>query len=57
MYYNHSSESLYYLQKSISAVNDDIADPSKQASDSTIATVASMANIEVRLTLMFLCLA
>jgi hypothetical protein len=42
------SESLYYLQKSITAVNDDIADPLKQASDSTIATVASMANIEVR---------
>ncbi|PVH80459.1 hypothetical protein DL98DRAFT_532003 [Cadophora sp. DSE1049] len=43
---NGPSESLYYLQKSISAVNDDITDPLKQASDSTIATVASMANIE-----------
>lgn len=45
---NGPSESLYYLMKSISAVNDDIADPQKQVSDSTIATVASMANIEVR---------
>ncbi|KAH6713438.1 hypothetical protein BKA61DRAFT_74860 [Leptodontidium sp. MPI-SDFR-AT-0119] len=43
---NGPSESLYYLMKSISAVNDDIADPQKQVSDSTIATVASMANIE-----------
>lgn len=44
---NARSESVYYLMKSISAVNDDIADPEKQASDSTIATVASMANMEV----------
>lgn len=41
------AEKAYYSLKSISALNQDLADPSKRASDSTIATVACLANIEV----------
>ncbi|KAL2071899.1 hypothetical protein VTL71DRAFT_13134 [Oculimacula yallundae] len=43
---NGPSESACYFMKAISAVNNDIADPEKQASDATIATVCSMANVE-----------
>ncbi|KUJ17475.1 uncharacterized protein LY89DRAFT_54360 [Mollisia scopiformis] len=42
----NATESVYYLMKSISAVKEDLASSSKQVSDSTIATVASLANIE-----------
>ena len=40
-------ESTKYLSKSISIINEYLADPSMRASDSTIATVACLANIEV----------
>ncbi|KAF4637063.1 hypothetical protein G7Y89_g1027 [Cudoniella acicularis] len=39
-------ESEFYLAKSISLLNENLADPEKQASDSTIATVACLANME-----------
>ncbi len=44
-----SHESSFYLLKAISAVNKNLASPSKQTSDSTIATVACLANMEVGL--------
>jgi hypothetical protein len=40
-------ESTKYLSMSISLVNEHLADPLKRASDSTIATVSCLANIEV----------
>jgi len=46
-------ESTEYLSKSISIINEQLADPSMRASDSTIATVACLANIEVSISSLF----
>lgn len=45
-----SGESEYYMAKAISLVNEHLADPKQQASDSTIATVSCLANIEESIT-------
>jgi hypothetical protein len=37
----------YYLSRSISVLKEDLQDSSKQGSDSMIATVACLANLEV----------
>jgi hypothetical protein len=44
---NSPENAHYFLSCSISAVKEDLENPSKQGSDSMIATVASLANLEV----------
>lgn len=48
-----ATEDASYLLKSISAINDSISETPGFISDSTIATVACLANIDVRLFLFF----